>query len=204
VVHFACEGVLTHVKIYMISFTKPSVLSVNTYPNWLRGLEVLFGLVSLIVGVWVVLDLSLAQLTVLLLFSVTMILFGIGRLAKSFALSDLKMSSRLASFFAGIVFIIIAVATMLYPALAVSVMITMLAIAFCIAGLARLIYSGVEADKSGWWRGGQLVVGLATMMMAALIIIVPSLGFFTIVILLSISFVTNGMARIITGVRGMP
>jgi uncharacterized membrane protein HdeD (DUF308 family) len=72
-----------------------------------------------------------------------------------------------------------------------------------IHGIARVVIGGFAKVFSSWLRGLLVVFGLLTIVLSVLVFISPALGFLTLVIILSITFLLNGIARIVSGITGI-
>ncbi len=178
--------------------------TVQYYPNWVRGLDVITGIVALIVGFWILLDVSLVQLSILFLFSFALLLIGITRIVKVATTSDevMKSSSRVFNAVAGVVAIIAAAYVFLFPLLTILVSIAILGVALMVTGTARLYMGVVEEDLPTWMRGINVIVGLLTIGLSLIAIALPGFGFLVLAVFIAFTFIFNAFARLSSGISG--
>jgi len=174
----------------------------DTYPNWVRGWDIIVGLISLIVGVWVLFDISLAQISVLFLLAFGLLLIGIARLVKSATATGMKTLSRGFNILAGATAIALGLAVFVFPLVAILTLIALLAIGLMFTGVARVVIGASEGDMPGWLRALSVIVGLLSIGLSFVVILFPGFGFLTLILYMSIVFILNGFTRVISGVTG--
>jgi uncharacterized membrane protein HdeD (DUF308 family) len=69
--------------------------------------------------------------------------------------------------------------------------------------IARVVIGGFAKVFSSWLRGLIVVVGILTIVLAVFVSIFSALGFLILVFILSITFLLNGIARIVSGITGI-
>jgi len=79
----------------------------------------------------------------------------------------------------------------------------LLSFALLIHQIARLVIGGFANVFPSWLRGILVVVGLLTIALSIMVFISSALGFLTLVFILSITFLLNGIARIVSGTTGI-
>lgn len=72
-----------------------------------------------------------------------------------------------------------------------------------IHGIPRVVVSVFVNVFPRWPRGLLVVVGLLTIVLSVIVFISSALGFLTLVFIISISFLLNGLARIVSGTTGI-
>ncbi len=174
------------------------------FPTWVRGLDTITGVVALVVGFWILIDLSLAQISILYLLSFSLLLIGFTRIVKVATTSDeeMKRASRVFNTVAGVVSIIAAAYVFMFPLLTILISIAILAIALLMSGIARLYIGAVEAHLPSWVRGLLVIVGLITILVSILAIALPSYGFVVLVLFIAITLIINGFTRLVSGITG--
>jgi uncharacterized membrane protein HdeD (DUF308 family) len=65
-----------------------------------------------------------------------------------------------------------------------------------------VIISAFARAYPKWFRGLSVVVGALTITLSAVVLVYPDFGFLALVLMLSFSFMFNGIARIVQGVTG--
>ncbi|MHA2432195.1 MAG: DUF308 domain-containing protein [Candidatus Thorarchaeota archaeon] len=178
-------------------------MSVST-PMVVRVIDVVFGLVLLFLGSWIVLDRSLAETVIFFGFSTGLVLIGVARIAKGVMMSELKRSTRAIQLITGIGLLLLATVVLFFPTLASTILIAVVAVGLLITGVARILVVYSEAEMSQRSRVLHLIVGSIALGVSFLTLIIPGLGFFTLVLLLSIILIVSGAARLTSGVTGEP
>jgi uncharacterized membrane protein HdeD (DUF308 family) len=176
----------------------------STYPTWVRGLDTITGVISVVVGFWIIFDIALAQLTILYLLSFSLLLIGITRIVKVATTSDedMKRASRVFNATAGVIGIIAAAYVFMFPLFTILLSIAFLAVALLVGGIARIYIGAVESHLPSWSRGLLLIVGLLTIVISMMAIIFPGYGFVVLVLYIAITLIINGFTRLISGITG--
>jgi uncharacterized membrane protein HdeD (DUF308 family) len=104
----------------------------------------------------------------------------------------------------GILAIFLSSLVFIFPGLSILLLIAFVAISLMLMGVARIIMGGSEDILPSWLRGLNLIVGIISIGLGFLAIAFPGFGFFTAVFYIAISLITNGFARISSGVSGTP
>ncbi|MGD9397011.1 MAG: DUF308 domain-containing protein [Candidatus Thorarchaeota archaeon] len=175
-----------------------------SFPTWVRGLDLVTGIIAVLVGFWIILDVSLAQLTILFLFSFALALIGFTRLVKVATTPDeiMKRSSRVLNTVAGVISIISAAYVFTFPLLTILLSIAILGIALMLMGAARLFMGAVEDELPIWMRALLIIIGLLTIGLSLLTIAFPGFGFIILAMLISIMLIINGFTRLVSGITG--
>jgi len=173
-------------------------------PMAVRVTDIVVGLVLLFLGSWIVLDRSLAETVIILGFSAGLILIGAARIVKSAMISELKRSTRAIHLITGIGVLLLATVVLVFPTLATTFLIAIVAVGLLITGFARILIGYSEAEMSQRTRAIHLIVGSIALGVSFLTLILPGLGFLTLVLLLSIILIVSGAARLTSGVTGEP
>ncbi|MFW9833787.1 MAG: DUF308 domain-containing protein [Candidatus Thorarchaeota archaeon] len=176
----------------------------TAFPNWVRGLDLVAGIIAVAVGFWILLDISLAQLTILFLFSFALAVIGLTRIVKVATTPDeiMKSSSRVLNAIAGVISIISAAYVFLFPLLTIFLSITILSIALMLVGTSRLFMGAVEESLPTLMRAFLIIVGLLTIGLSLLSIAFPGYGFIVLSTIISIALIINGLTRIASGITG--
>ena len=177
-------------------------MSEKYYPNWMRGLDIVIGLFLSIAGFWIILDTTLIILTMLFIVSLTLIFTGFGRIIRAATSEGMKNISRIANALVGILAIFLSSLVFIFPGLSILLLITFIAVSLILIGVARIIIGGSEDILSNWMRGLHIFVGILSIGLGVLAILFPGFGFLTAIFYISISLITNGFARILSGILG--
>ena len=184
--------------------TLDKTATVPVYPTWVRGFDIITGIVAVTAGFWIIFDTSLAQLSVLFLLALALILIGFARIVKVATTSDevMKSSSRVFNAVTGVVAIIAGSYVFIFPLLTILLTVAILAIALMLNGVTRLFMGVVEEELPTWVRALLVIVGLLTIGLSLIAIAFPGYGFVVLSVIIAFIFITNGFTRLISGVTG--
>jgi len=171
--------------------------------GWLRALDVVFGLIAVILSIVVLVYQDIAIPTLIFVLSIALLIIGIARVFGGIFAKYLSDGLRAFNVGTGILALVIAIVAMLYPELATQVLIYILSFALLINGIARLVIGGFGKVFPSWLRGLLAVVGLLTIVLSVVVFVSPAFGELTLVLILSITFLLNGIARIVSGITGI-
>jgi uncharacterized membrane protein HdeD (DUF308 family) len=172
-------------------------------PKWLRTFDVIIGLIGVILSVAVLVYQELAILTLILFLSVALLVIGVARVLTGIFASYLSDGVRTLNFGTGLMAIVLALMSMLYTNLTTQVLIFLLAIVMLLNGVVRVVIGGFERAYPKWFRGLLVVVGASTITVSAVVCVYSNFGFLVLVLMLSFTFMFNGIARIAQGIIGI-
>lgn len=178
-------------------------MSERKAPGWLRALDIVFGLIAIILAVVVLAYQELAILTLIFILSIALLILGIARVIIGISAKYLSDGLRALNVGTGILALVIAIVALLYPELATQMLIYLLSFALLINGIVRLVISGFAKAFPSWLRGLLAVVGLLVIVLSVVVFVSPAMGELTLILLLSINFLLNGIARILSGITGI-
>ena len=172
-------------------------------PNWLRSLDIIFGLISVILSA-VILDYQeLAILTLIFILSLILLVIGIARIFGGIFANYLSSGMRILNVGIGIVAIILAVISLVFTDFTIQLLIYIISFALLLNGVARLLIGGFAKALPKWLRGFFVAVGLLTIGLSIVVFVYSDLGFLALVLMLSVTFMFNGIARIAQGIIGI-
>jgi uncharacterized membrane protein HdeD (DUF308 family) len=96
----------------------------------------------------------------------------------------------------GSIFVVIGIIILSAPSLGVDLLIILLASALIANGIIRIIISIIEKNTPDWFRILLGLIGSITIFLGIIALIFTKHGYFTLIILISIIFILNGIARI--------
>jgi uncharacterized membrane protein HdeD (DUF308 family) len=178
------------------------MMSITKAPSWLRTFDIIFGLIAVILSVVVLAYQELAILTMIFVFSIILLVTGIARILTGIFARYLSDGVRALNFGVGLVAIVLALVALLYTNLTTQVLIYILAFVLLLNGVARLVIGGFGRAFPKWLRAFFVFVGLLTIMLSVVVFMSPSFGFLALIILLSFTFMFNGIAKIVQGITG--
>ncbi len=177
-------------------------MAVEGYPNWLRGLDVLIGMLMLAVGLWVLLFIESVSGLALLIFSFTLILMGGTRIIKGVKYNSIERTNRLLNVLVGIAVILLSSSVFLMPSLGDVLLLRILTFSIMLIGALRLWLGFTRKEIPMWARAAQFIVGMTILGMGIIIFIVPIAQFDFMLYLMSAAILSNGAIRIVNGLTG--
>ncbi len=160
------------------------------------------GLAILVISAWIVIDVSLAERTIVLAISIALLVVGLVRFAKSIFMTRLDTKARITKGSVGIAVILLSMAAVLFPDLTVTFLVSMMTIAIMLMGISRIVVGYVESELANWARILYIAGGVVVFCFGFLAALFPGVGFFTLVLLLSAAMITVGIIRIVSGLTG--
>lgn len=169
-------------------------------PVWFRVSEVVLGLASVVVSVVILANLSYQTTELTLLLSVALLFSAIRMIAAGGVRRRLARFEAFGLLGGGLLILAAVMVVVALPGLSFETLIFLLAISLTIQGLGRILHSTGRGHPM-WLRGSALATGLVTVGLAAVAISVPGLAALTLVPLLSVLVLFNGIEMIVSGLR---
>jgi uncharacterized membrane protein HdeD (DUF308 family) len=171
--------------------------------DWLRALRVVVGFIAIATGVIVFVMPGLGVLTLLLLLSFALIFMGVARIAHSVVAKLWSKGHRALHAVAGVVALILGILVLIFPVLGAGTLVFLLAFALMAYGIVSLIVGGSIVahllPKSA--RALLVIVGALSILFSFIIMVFPGIGILTMVVMLSVSLLLNGVESIISGIE---
>jgi len=177
-------------------------MSETKAPSWLRAFDVVFGLIAVILSFVVLVYQELAILTMIVVLSFVLLVTGIARIFSGIFAIYLSDGIRALNVGIGIVAVALGIVALLHTDFTTQVLIYILSFVLLLNGVARLVIGGFGRVFPKWLRGFFVVVGALTIVLSVIVFVSPGLGFLALVLLLSFTFMFNGIARIVQGISG--
>jgi len=177
-------------------------MSETKSPGWLRAFDIVFGLIAVILSVVVLAYQELAILTMIFVLSIVLLVTGIARIFTGIFAKYLSDGIRVINFGIGIVAVALGLVALAYPNLTTQVLIYILSFVLLLNGVARLVIGGFAKVFPKWLRGFFAVVGILTIVLSVVVFVSSEFGFLALVLMLSFTFMFNGIARIVQGITG--
>ncbi len=174
-----------------------------TIPSWLRSVDILVGVLSIALCGLVLLGVVPSNYAIVVMLTVAILTVGLARFARAAAVKAKGTPRRVINSIAGMVGIAASLLIFLNVGFTPPELLVILAFAWMVMGIARVLIGVLEKDVVMWARILQGVVGLATIALTALILLYPSAEFSAILALLIIAVMANGFARAGRGFVGV-
>ena len=172
----------------------------------LRAWNLISGLLQILLAIIILICSLAAILTLLLIFSIAIMVAGLSRIINSISDEKLGNAAVIWKFLTGILAIIVGLIvffnTFTQPIFTIHILIFIFALALLGIGISRIIVGLLTSDFHTWYRVFLIIVGFLTIGLSVIVLISPSLGFLILILLLSISLLFNGFASLINGIVG--
>ncbi len=178
------------------------IMTVEGYPNWSRGLDVIVGITLLLVGAWIFIYVEVVTDIVLNIFAFAVLLMGGTRIIKGMKLETIPNRLRVLNILFGIIMILLSFTVFFYPSLGQVLLIRILTTGFVLIGIIRLWSGLTRTDIPGWAKAAQSIGGLLILGLGIVIFVIPIAVFNLLVLIVSVAILVNGAIRIVNGVTG--
>jgi uncharacterized membrane protein HdeD (DUF308 family) len=170
-------------------------------PGWLRGFEVVTGLLSLVFGFLVLVfpDWGVSTLVVLLSFG---LIFAGFRSIFLVGFDILPTGLRVISVIAGISMLIMGFLVSIFPGLAILTLLTLVSVGLIAFGISRIYEAYTLKTMTSWIRGIIAAVGVTDIILSILVLVLPELTLLTLTVLLAFALIISGAEMIVSGVNG--
>lgn len=164
-----------------------------------KGMKILnrsAGAIIIVLGLVTIVNRQLATLFALIILGVSLLLLGVTQIFVGFYIKEEVKHLRILKIAFGILLISLAIIVIAIHSLGVGVFIILLASAMLANGILRIIIAIVEKNLPNWYVVLSTLVAVITIFFGILTLIFAKYGAFTLIILLSIIFIFDGLTRI--------
>jgi len=170
-------------------------------PGWLRGFEIVTGLLSIVMGVLVLVfpDWGVSTLVVLLSFG---LMFAGFRSISLVGYSDLSGVVRAVSAISGIITLVVALLVFVFPSFGALTLILFVSSGLLVYGVGRVFLAYKLTGTVGWLRGMIAAVGVIDIILSIADIVLPGFALLTLAVILALSLLVSGAEMIVSGVIG--
>jgi uncharacterized membrane protein HdeD (DUF308 family) len=169
-------------------------------PYWLRASEVILGLSSVAISVVILANLDYQTAELVLLLSVALLFSAVRMVATGGVRQRFERLEKLGLLGGGLVAACVVLVVIFLPGLSFETLVFLFAISLTIQGLGRILNS-TKKGHAAWLRGSALVTGLVTVSLAVGAVLVPNIAALTLVPLLGVVVLLNGIEMIVWGLR---
>ncbi|MFB5600725.1 MAG: HdeD family acid-resistance protein [Nitrososphaeraceae archaeon] len=167
--------------------------------GWMRLAQIGLGIIAIIISLIV---LTFPVFTTISLVYFISILFFIVGIEKIITGIFFKSKSRLASIGLGVLVLILAGLALMFPFVATSVVIYVIAFALLFDGISRITHGAGEKSESKIDRFFGIGVGVLSVAISIFIMVSPVFGFAFVGYLIGIAILITGIQILVAGVRG--
>lgn len=98
-------------------------MSLEEYPDWLKGIDIFIGLVIVLVGAWILISPDLAETTLVITIAIGLSLIGLVRVGKGTSMTTLTRTSRAMKILSGLGAITLSILSFVFSSLTVTFLI---------------------------------------------------------------------------------
>ena len=170
--------------------------------GWLRIFNIVFGIISILLSFIVITDLGIGLSALIFILASVILGLGITRIINGIFNENQTKLIRILKIVLGVFMLPLSIVVMSIPDLGLNIIIFLLAGALIANGLIRIIAGGYEDKHPSWFRILMILIGAITVLLGVITIIKTDFSLFTLLILLAVTLIINGIARIMYGITG--
>ena len=157
----------------------------------------IFGLVAIAASIFVLAVPGIALITLVFLLSFSLLFVGLSRIARGISLTALSKSHRVLDVIAGLLGIAIGIIVFLFPLLGLGTLVFMLAFGTMIYGIVSVAIGASLSRLTKGVRALVLLTGILAIILSVIVLVSPAVAVLTLIFLLSVSFMVNGIESIV-------
>jgi uncharacterized membrane protein HdeD (DUF308 family) len=174
-------------------------MSMFKISRWMRGFEIGFGIVIVVLSAIVILNPIGGFLSIIWILGTLLFVIGIEMIV-SHILTHQR--SRFAGMALGIAVIILAIIAIAFPLITSIIVVTLLGVALLFSGVSKIIHGVNNKQRNRWNRGFSVATGVFSILLAIMILVFPVFGIAFAGLLIGISLLITGIQMISSGVSG--
>ena len=171
--------------------------------NALNNFNIFVGAIIVILSLIVMIFGAATLITLILLISFVFIFVGFGRIFNGLTNESLSKISKVFKHITGILSIVISITLISIsfsnPDFAILIFTNLFGYLLAFIGISRIIVGYRLEIITKQYRIAVILIGAITLTFAILILIFPTLGYFILVMLISLSLLLNGLTRVLIG-----
>jgi uncharacterized membrane protein HdeD (DUF308 family) len=179
-------------------------MTVVEHPSWIRGVDIFIGLITVLIGAWILLSPDLVEATLVLTVAIGLFFIGLVRAGKGISLTGFSTRVRAMKAISGFGAILLSISAIVFSELAITVLITLLTFGIMLVGLSRIVVGYGEKSLPLWTRSAYTIGGGIVFFIGFFAAIFSGLGFFILRLMLSTVFFVLGIIRIAAASKGEP
>ena len=161
--------------------------------------DIILGSLAVVLSIIALIYPEIALSTIIFVTSLALFILSLPRIISGIFLNDLPNGLRALNVITGSIALLVSTIALLYPNLATQALIYLLSLGLLLIGTVRLTVGVFFKIFPKWIRTLFVFAGSFTLIVGILAFIFPEFGFLGLVLLISISLLTNGIIRIIQG-----
>ena len=161
--------------------------------------DIILGTIAVVLSIIALLYPEITIAAIIFVTSIALFILSLPRIIGGIFLNDLPNGLRILNVISGSIALFISIIALVYPNLATQALIYLLSLGLLLIGTVRLTVGVFFKIFPSWIRTLFVIAGSFTLLVGILTFIFPEFGFSALVLLISISLLTNGIIRIIQG-----
>ena len=174
-------------------------MSGSTYPSWIRLLDDATGAIVIVVALVAILESTFSFVFALEILSIGLFIMGIAWVVWGVYIMHSNTYARAFMIITGIGAIILSLLDFVLFSFPPELLILFPATGMILIGLSRLVLGFLIGDIPLWVQMLQVLAGILTLNLAAFVFIFANVNFVALIIFLVLSFIANGLVRLIVG-----
>jgi uncharacterized membrane protein HdeD (DUF308 family) len=166
------------------------------FPWWLSIYNVFIGLIYITLSTLILALLNIDIQVLIDLLNVTLLLIGVSRILNGIFGEKSRSYIRILKTIIGIVLLVLGIIVFSFRNTNIALQILLITIGILVNSILRIIIGIYDKSEAFWFRIILLTLGSLTLIISCLLLIFPSWGVIPFIILLAISFILNGIARL--------
>jgi len=177
-------------------------MTIEEYPKMIRGIDLLTGLITILVGAWILFSPVFVEETLVLVMAIGIFIIGLVRFGKGIVITELRKTSRAMKVVSGLGAVVLALLAILFSDLAIVFLLGLLTFAIMLMGLSRIVVGYGEESMPSWLKLTNIVGGGFVFLFGLIAAIFTDLGFFALRMVISGVFFVLGLVRIAAASKG--
>jgi len=170
-------------------------------PGWMRGVEIIAGVILLIIAVYFLFTPDFAVTLVRTLLAIGLIVLGVALAVRGATSEILSAAGKILNVILGIIVLALGAYSLIYPNLGNALLILILAVALLLSAIGRIAFGGFAMEgMPSWVRSVSILIGVIVLILAIAVIIWPTvIGEALIALVMALIFALFGIQLIISG-----
>ena len=166
----------------------------------LRIFHVIIGVIAIALAFFILAEPVLGVSTLVFLLSLVLLVLGFSRLVRGLSHRLFTKTHRIIDIIAGILSIVLGFVVLADPLLGATTLVFLLAFAAMIYGITTIVLGAMLKSLKKWSRAFLIVAGILSLVFSFVVLGFPALGLFTLVVMLAVSFLVNGIESIVSAI----
>jgi membrane protein HdeD len=169
--------------------------------GWLRALEILTGLLTIVFGILVFAFPEWGVTTLVFLLSVGLFFIGFRSIAL-LGLKDVSKGIKVLNAIIGIISLILAALVVGFPSFGIVTLLSFVSLGLIVHGVGRMFLAYALKETVSWIRRLMVAVGVVDVILSIVVLFLPGLALLVFASVLALLLILNGAEMVASGVIG--